>query len=52
MSRRANTALPMLSARTDFMVAYAMRMPMRIVAGAATVVIVGSNACRMCAAFN
>ena len=37
-------ALLLLSARTDVMGAYAMRPPLRIVAGAATVVIVGLNA--------
>ncbi|MGI2233788.1 divalent metal cation transporter, partial [Burkholderia vietnamiensis] len=45
-------ALLMLSARTDVMGAYAMRMPLRIVAGAATVVIVGLNAYLVWAAFN
>ncbi|RDS98651.1 divalent metal cation transporter, partial [Burkholderia contaminans] len=45
-------ALLLLSARADVMGAYAMRMPMRIVAGAATVVIVGLNAYLVWAAFN
>ena len=45
-------ALLLLSARTDVMGAYAMRPPLRIVAGAATVVIVGLNAYLVWAAFN
>ncbi|KVW19509.1 divalent metal cation transporter [Burkholderia cepacia] len=45
-------ALLMLSARADVMGAYAIRMPLRIVAGAATVVIVGLNAYLVWAAFH
>ncbi|MDI9650676.1 divalent metal cation transporter, partial [Burkholderia cenocepacia] len=45
-------ALLILSAREDVMGAYALRMPLRIVAGAATVVIVGLNAYLVWAAFN
>ncbi|KUY60223.1 Nramp family divalent metal transporter [Burkholderia sp. RF2-non_BP3] len=45
-------ALLVLSARTDVMGRYAMRMPLRIVAGTATVVIVGLNAYLVWAAFN
>ncbi|EMN1925944.1 Nramp family divalent metal transporter [Burkholderia ambifaria] len=45
-------ALLILSARNDVMGRYAMRMPLRIVAGTATVVIVGLNAYLVWAAFN
>ena len=45
-------ALLILSAREDVMGAYAMRMPLRIVAGVATAVIVGLNAYLVWAAFN
>ena len=45
-------ALLILSARNDVMGRYAMRMPLRIVAGTATVVIVGLNAYLVWAAFS
>ncbi|RQY90901.1 divalent metal cation transporter, partial [Burkholderia stagnalis] len=45
-------ALLVLSARADVMGAHAMRMPLRIAAGAATAVIVGLNAYLVWAAFN